>query len=192
MIPSVLDFSRTPTEHLRLILQLPNVAEPYRRRVQDELRARPEQRTSKRSSGKRQIVTVTAPVPGQSLLLTIRPEPPSANEIKRWLYGGRVSHEAHGARHRYANYRDALRRDFIAYSDLALRGGPLHIEHRWRVSRQRDEDGFGLSLKPVLDAMESAGLIENDRDVRLVFGGQVAGGEGCSTERGVTLVCSRC
>lgn len=177
MTPRGLDLSNTPTAHLRAILTLPTVHERYQQLVRAELARRPQD--SKRHTGKQPRLSVTPNDTG--LIVVLTPEPPSANDLKRWLYNAR-------GKHKYGAYRDAVMRLFLQ-ANLPMRfEQPLTVTHSWRLPfAVRDEDSFGFSLKPVLDAMVNAGVLADDRLVALRFGGQIAGGPGASTDRGLTL-----
>lgn len=125
--------------------------------------------------GRRVIPNLTITWSGNTL--RIQPEPPSANTIKRWLYHPK-------GKHQYAAYRRLLT-DALAGSPTFP--GRIRLHQAWRVTQRRDEDSFGLSLKPVLDALESAGVIENDKWVTLERPMQHAGGKGVQQDRGLTL-----
>lgn len=178
------DLSRMSTVVLQGLLRLPQIGEPYKAKIKAVLNGRPdkERRRSKRSQDLRPEVSAIVN-PDGSLVLVLRPEPPSANDIKRWLYHPRCKHH-------YATYKKALARLF---SSPPAHGhsvaGAVHVTHYWRLTGEpRDQDSFGLSLKPVLDAMVTAGLIEDDRNVELELGGQECGGDGSYTDRSLTLV----
>lgn len=184
LVRQTLDLSAIPTAHLHHILKLPQVADQYKAKVQAELAARgqKDRRRSKRSQDLRPTVSGMRS-PDGSLVFVLRPEPPSANDIKRWLYHPRCKHH-------YSTYRDYLARAFAA---PPVRGytmaGAVHLTHYWRLTgTNRDEDSFGLSLKPVLDAMVAAGILEDDDRVKLELGGQECGGDGAYTDRGLTMV----
>ncbi len=119
------------------------------------------------------------------LQIRIHPEPPSANVLKRWLYSGRG-----GSRYRYARYRDRLAasfRDAARGQDLGPIFLPAVCAHEWRTIQRRDEDSFGWSLKPVLDALIQAGLLSDDKALTLRFDGQRSGGPRAHLERGLVL-----
>ena len=113
--------------------------------------------------------------------LWITPEPPSANELKAWLYHTK-------AKYRYVAYKKML------IARIRLARSPrlwvkLRLRHTWWLVRQRDEDGLGFSLKPVLDALVVTGVLLGDdpAHLELVYGGQTAGGVGATTKRGLLL-----
>lgn len=120
--------------------------------------------------------------------IRLTPEPPSANVIKAWLHHAK-------AKFRYTQYRQLLAATLQAGSNLATellyagKRGPVTITHTWVTVQPRDEDSFGLSLKPVLDALADAGILASDdpAHVSLRFGGQTSGGKGIHQRRGLTL-----
>lgn len=117
--------------------------------------------------------------------LLIRPEPPSANVLKAWLFNSK-------AKYQYARYRDNLAKLLTG----TRQGFPGHVvvTHHWRTVRVRDEDGLGASLKPVLDALVLAGILRDDAPAWLTvrYGSQLAGGPGVQTERGLRLEFTGC
>lgn len=117
-------------------------------------------------------------VPDGAMIVWIKPEPKAANVQLRQHWRVR------------SRYRDTLTALFKAKRIPKLRG-LVEVRHEWSFVRQlRDEDSFGLALKTVLDALVRAQVLEDDdpRHVRLVFGGQHAGGEGAQRRRGLLLV----
>lgn len=170
-----------PTGALKALLRAPNVAEATKARIRAELATRHDAKDAARKADQRapKRPQVTGDRTPTGWRFTIRPEPPSANVIKAWLHH-------HATRHHYARYRNWLTEAFGAWP-LALHAATVH--HHWRLPGvARDEDSFGLSLKPVLDAMQAAGTIRDDRMVRLRWTGQRAGGPRARTERALDLI----
>jgi len=155
---------------LALLEQHPAIDERYRARVR-EVRAE----LGTRQRAKKSVKALRVWWDGN--VLTIAPEPPSANVVLSWLKRERSAWK-------YRKYRDQL--------TALLMGGPTYrglvrVTTWWRLIQQRDEDSFGTSLKPVLDALQRAGIIENDRLVQLERPIQEAGGKGARTDRRLTL-----
>lgn len=176
----MIDFAALPTCDIQAALSDPRVGESWKRQAVEELRKRGAVKKGKAHRANHLATELYfAHYPG-STIFELRPEPPSANAIKRWLYHPR-------AKHRYAQYVEHLTGLFARFRGLVRYDEPMVVEHSWRLVRERDEDSFALGLKPVLDAMQQAGLLSDDKLVRLRFAGQRGGGEGARQERHLLL-----
>jgi hypothetical protein len=169
---------RQTSETLESLADSPVIDALYKRTIRDVLTDRATRGRAKKATTPALSVTWDP----ATQVLTIRPEPISANVVKGWLYH-------RNAKFRYARYRRDLA---AALTSVQQSGhlrftGPVGVVHEWRTVQARDEDSFGMSLKPVLDAIQEAGIIDDDKHVRLTFGGQEAGGKGARSERCLRL-----
>lgn len=168
-----------PTEVLEKLAKHPLIADLYKTKVRQHHRT-----NAPRAAKAKPVLRIQ----WWDRAIRIMPEPPSANTIKGWLHHAK-------ARFRYTEYRQMLAATLQSGRHMTEEllwpkaPGPLTITHTWVTVQPRDEDSFGTSLKPVLDALVDAGVLANDdpAHVTLKFGGQTSGGAGIHQRRGLTL-----
>lgn len=107
--------------------------------------------------------------------LKIVPPPPSANVVGNWHFRKKM------------RYRDEILAH-VQRLKLPTFTGSVLVTHTWRLATQeRDEDNCVYGLKYFFDALQKVGFVQNDKQLRPMFGGQQAGGKGARSHACVEL-----